>query len=174
MLSTPNLMKEVHKTLSQVEDTRSPHGRRFALADVLMASLLAQLCGFHRVAHQVAFFREHKLLFVSAFGGHWHRPPSHAGLSLILEAARWPQHAEGSLDTQHVALDGKCAKSSALNWLSVFDPLAQKILARLPFEPGHEQEAFIEAMGLLKKGTRVSGDAIHCQKKHSAWLMSEV
>lgn len=164
-------IKSAYELLGKVGDGRHKCGRRFKLQHVLFASLMAQLCGALRLSHQVAFFQANKLSFAKAFGGFWRHPPSQTQLTAILARADWGSLGLGlsaSGGAVGAAIDGKTARGSAQPWLSLFDTGSGELIARQAFEKGREQEAFLAAMDSLAAGSKVSGDAIHCQKKHSS------
>ena len=173
--------------LAEIRDPRRPQGRRYALAPLLLFSVLAVLAGATSYQGIITFIDVHRERLNAVFGAHFRRAPAINTLRNLflaldpadLEAAF--RHHARRLDEQRgwdgwrtVALDGKTLRGSfdhlhdqpAAHVLSAFASDAALILAHqevaaapdeVPAVPG-----LIAELGLT--GVLFTADALHCQK----------
>lgn len=174
------------ETLREVKDVRRGQGRRYGLAEVLFASILALLSGA-RSYRQIHSFIDSRLETLRSFGISWKRPPSYTGLRHILQGvsregleAAFRKYsarlaAEGTEGCVYLACDGKALRGSfdhmedrrAAEILSVFSTDGKLILAHKEIaDKSNEIPAFQELVGELGlQGKLFTLDALHCQKK---------
>ena len=160
--------------LASVQDCRSRQGRRFELRHVLAASILAMLCGARTLRAQEAWMQANRSRLNHRFGFGWASSPKKSGLATTLAGADPAQLAAaigrlaGPAGAGQLACDGKVARGSKENFLSVFDGDSLLALDRIPFAQGQEGEALREWLASgAAKGRLVTADAAHFQKKLS-------
>src|SRR3954453_11014645 len=172
--------------LQEIPDPRRRQGRRYALAPLLLFSVLAVLAGatsYHRIR---LFIGAHRERLNATFGARFRRAPAINTLRTLFHAldpteleAAFRRHAE-QLDgaptlpgRRVIALDGKTLRGSfdhlddraAAQVLSAFAGEAALILAHQEIAGGDEvaaAQALIERLGL--RGVLFTADALHCQK----------
>ena len=176
--------------LAEIEDPRRPQGRRYALAPLLLFSVLAVLAGATSYQGIITFIDVHRERLNAAFGARFRRAPALNTLRNLLLAldpaaleAAFRRHARrlnervAATGWRTVALDGKTLRGSfdhltdkpAAHILSAFASDAALILAHrevaaapdeVPAVPG-----LIDELGLT--GVLFTADALHCQKRAS-------
>jgi predicted transposase YbfD/YdcC len=173
--------------LAEIRDPRRPQGRRYALAPLLLFSVLAVLAGATSYQGIITFIDVHRERLNAVFGAHFRRAPAINTLRNLflaldpadLEAA-FRRHAHrlderiGGKAWRTIALDGKTLRGSfdhlhdqpAAHVLSAFASDAALILAHqevaaapdeVPAVPG-----LIAELGLT--GVLFTADALHCQR----------
>ena len=173
--------------LAEIRDPRRPQGRRYALAPLLLFSVLAVLAGATSYQGIITFIDVHRERLNAVLGAHFRRAPAINTLRNLflaldpadLEAA-FRRHARhlyqrtGAEGWHTIALDGKTLRGSfdhlhdqpAAHVLSAFASDAALILAHqevaaapdeVPAVPG-----LIAELGLT--GVLFTADALHCQR----------
>jgi hypothetical protein len=173
--------------LEEIHDPRRPQGKRYALAPLLLFSVLAVLAGATSYQSIITFIDVHRERLNAVFGARFRRAPAINTLRNLfltldpadLEAA-FRRHARdlhervSTAGWRTIALDGKTLRGSfdhlndepATHILSAFASDAALILAHrevaaapdeVPAVPG-----LIEELGLT--GVLFTADALHCQK----------
>ena len=172
--------------LQEIPDQRRRQGQRYALAPLLLFSVLAVLAGATSYRRIRLFIGAHRERLNATFGARFRRAPAintlrtlfHALDPAELEAAfrRHAEHLGGAAapaERRGVALDGKTLRGSfdhlndqaAAHVLSAFVGEAALILAHQETAEGDEvaaAQALIERLGL--RGVLFTADALHCQK----------
>jgi hypothetical protein len=175
--------------LAEIQDPRRPQGRRYALAPLLLFSVLAVLAGATSYQDITVFIDVHRERLNAVFGVCFRRAPAINTLRNLflaldpaeLEAA-FRRHAchlnervgGGTKGWRTIALDGKTLRGSydhlndgpAAHILSAFASDVALILAHREVTTAPEEipavPALIEELGLT--GALFTADALHCQK----------
>ena len=172
--------------LAEIRDPRRPQGRRYALAPLLLFSVLAVLAGATSYQGIITFIDVHRERLNTEFCVCFRRAPALNTLRNLflaldpadLEAAfrRHARHLDQRISAagwRTVALDGKTLRGSfdhlddqaAAQVLSAFASEAALILAHQEIAEGDEvaaAQALIEQLGL--HGVLFTADALHCQE----------
>jgi predicted transposase YbfD/YdcC len=174
--------------LAEIRDPRRPQGRRYALAPLLLFSVLAVLAGATSYQGIITFIDVHRERLNREFGVCFRRAPALNTLRNLLlaldpadlEAAfrRHARHLDQRISAagwRTVALDGKTLRGSfdhlhdqpAAHVLSAFASDAALILAHqeVAAAPGEVPAVpeLIAELGLT--GVLFTADALHCQKR---------
>ena len=178
------------KLLSQINDPRRAQGKKWQLAPLLLATIIAILSGASSYRKVHSFIETHRKRLNKAFATNWKTAPAYSSIRTILhnlDAAEVERifrlHAAGlsaadkvdnAGDMALVAIDGKTLRHSfdafndqkAAHVLSAFAPDGALILGHLEVgEKTNEIPAaqqLIEELGL--EGRLFTMDAMHCQK----------
>jgi hypothetical protein len=172
--------------LQAIPEHRSPHGKRYDLAHILLFSILAIASGANSYRTVHAFSKAHFDRLKKQYGLTWRKPPSYSAIRRAIlgvnegaleEAFR--EHAslvKKAEKQKHISLDGKTIRGSFDNFedqkaVQVFSALFNNkiILAHETIEGNKTNEIpvaqeLIEDIGL--SGCTFTLDAMHCQKKH--------
>jgi DDE_Tnp_1-associated len=174
--------------LEEIPDPRRRQGRRYALAHLLLFSVLAVLAGATSYRGIRVFIGVHRERLNATFGARFRRAPAVNTVRTLFQAldpaaleAAFRRHArtlsDGTLtpEPRVIALDGKTLKRSfdhlhdaaAAHVLSAFACEAALILAHQEVRDAPDEipavPALIEALGV--RGALFTADALHCQKK---------
>jgi hypothetical protein len=174
--------------LAEIRDPRRPQGRRYALAPLLLFSVLAMLAGATSYQDIITFIDVHRERLNTEFGVCFRRAPALNTLRNFflaldpadLEAAfrRHARHLDqriGAEGWRPVALDGKTLRGSfdhlidqpATHVLSAFASEAALILAHQEVATAPDEvpamPALMVELGLT--GVLFTADALHCQKR---------
>ena len=177
--------------LAEIRDPRRPQGRRYALAPLLLFSVLAVLAGATSYQHIITFIDVHRERLNAIFGARFRRAPALNTLRNLLLAldpadletafrrhARRLHERTGGEAWRTVALDGKTLRGSfdhlqdqpAAHVLSAFASDAALILAHQEMAAAPDEvpavPVLIEELGLT--GVLFTADALHCQKGASS------
>ena len=172
--------------LSEVPDPRRAAGKRYALAPLLLFTVLALLSGATSYRRIIIFLEQRRMVLNALFGLALKRAPSVNTLRGVLQELdgdaleqAFRRHAEGLLPVTEpgrmpvIALDGKTLKGSFdhLNdrkaALSAFASEAAILLAHSEIDVKSNEipaaQRMIAELGLT--GVLFTADALHCQKK---------
>ena len=174
--------------LEEVPDPRRRQGRRYALAHLLLFSVLAVLAGATSYRGIRVFIAVHRERLNAVFGTTLRRAPAVNTVRALFQAldpaeleAAFRQHARELSDAaprpgvRVAALDGKTLKRSfdhlndkaAAHVLSAFACEPALILAHQEVRAAPDEipavQDLIEALGV--RGVLFTADALHCQKK---------
>ena len=177
--------------LAEIRDPRRPQGRRYALAPLLLFSVLAVLAGATSYQGIITFIDVHRERLNTEFGVCFRRAPALNTLRNLflaldpadLEAAfrRHARHLDqriGAEGWRTVALDGKTLRGSfdrfrdraAAQVLGAFATDTALMLAHVDIaEKSNEipaAQALLAELGVAR-GAIVTLDALHCQKNIS-------
>jgi hypothetical protein len=172
--------------LREIPDHRRGQGRRFELAGVLMAAILALLSGAYSYRSIHTFMDTHWLGLQEALGLSWRCAPSYTRVRSIIQGTRREALetafrsysaavAEGlAQGCDYLACDGKALRGSfdhmedkrAAEVLSVFATDSQLILAHVEIPDKTNEipafQALVRELGLV--GKLFTLDAMHAQK----------
>ena len=178
--------------LLQVTDPRRAQGQRYALAYVLLFSILAVLSGATSYRKIQRFINAHREVLNERFGTSWKRAPAHTSIRYMLhklderileqafrDHSGQLRHDPSNTDALSpvLAIDGKVLRGSvdhfedqrAAQLLSVFSQTDQLILGHLPVSTKTNEipvaQQLIDELNL--SGSLYTLDALHCQKKRS-------
>lgn len=176
-------MDSILSILSAIPDHRRPQGRRFALAPLILFTLLSMLANARSYRQMAEFMQTHLAQLNALANTHWKKAPSHVALRYILgalcvtsltrllAASAQPSTSPTAL-CQFIAIDGKTLRGSrradqpAEQILSAFAHVERVILAQVPInEKSNEIPAtqqLLASLGL--QGIVYTMDAMHCQK----------
>jgi hypothetical protein len=173
--------------LAEIRDPRRPQGRRYALAPLLLFSVLAVLAGATSYQSIITFIDVHRERLNRVFGVGFRRAPALNTLRNLflaldpvdLEAA-FRRHAHrlderiGGKGWRTVALDGKTLRGSfdhlndqpAAHVLSAFASDAALILAHQEVAAAPDEVPAVPRLiaELGRTGVLFTADALHCQK----------
>lgn len=174
--------------LEEIPDPRRRQGRRYALAHLLLFSVLAVLAGATSYRGIRVFIGVHRERLNATFGARFRRAPAVNTLRTLCQALdpaaledAFRRHARALSDgtpiagPRVIALDGKTLRRSfdhlhdaaAAHVLSAFACEAALILAHQEVRAAPDEvpavPALIEALGV--RGVLFTADALHCQKK---------
>lgn len=170
--------------LEEVPDPRRRQGRRYALAHLLLFSVLAVLAGATSYRGIRVFIAVHRERLNAVFGTTLRRAPAVTTMRALFQAlapaeleAVFRRHARELGDAapasgpRVVALDGKALRRSfdhlhdraAAHVLSAFACEAALILAHQEVRDAPDEIPAVEALGV--RGALFTADALHCQKK---------
>ena len=174
--------------LEELPDPRRRQGRRYALAHLLLFSVLAVLAGATSYRGIRVFIGVHRERLNATFGARFRRAPAVNTLRTLCQALdpaaledAFRRHARALSDgtpiagPRVIALDGKTLRRSfdhlhdaaAAHVLSAFACEAALILAHQEVRDAPDEvpavPALIEALGV--RGALFTADALHCQKK---------
>jgi hypothetical protein len=174
--------------LEEIPDPRRRQGQRYALAHLLLFSVLAVLAGATSYRGIRVFIGVHRERLNATFGARFRRAPAVNTVRTLFQAldpaaleAAFRRHARTLSDgtptpePRVIALDGKTLKRSfdhlndaaAAHVLSAFACEAALILAHQEVRDAPDEipavPALIEALGV--RGALFTADALHCQKK---------
>lgn len=173
------------KMLGEVKDVRGKQGIRYDLPGILGCVILALLSGATSYRKILFFMEERYDTLKEALGFEWKKPPSYAGLRLILQNLdkdelekafrKYASEVAGLKGGgKRLACDGKALRHSfdrmedrrAAEILSVFASDAQLILAHVEIEEKSNEipafQSLVEDLGL--QGKLFTLDALHTQK----------
>ena len=172
--------------LSEVPDPRRAEGKRYALAPLLLFTVLARLSGATSYRRIICFLEQRRELLNELFDVTLRRAPSVNTLRTVLhdldgDALEYAfrRHAEGLLartegEMPVIALDGKALRGSfdhlndrtAAQALSAFASEAAILLAHSEIDDKSNEipaaQRMIQELGL--NGVLFTADALHCQK----------
>ena len=178
------------KLLSQIDDPRRAQGKKWQLAPLLLATIIAILSGASSYRKVHSFIEAHRRRVNAVFGFGWESAPAYSAVRTILHGLDggevelvFRRHAAQLCGSERgedveamlvVAIDGKTLRHSfdafndqkAAHVLSAFAPDGALILGHLEVgEKTNEIPAaqqLIEELGL--EGRLFTMDAMHCQK----------
>ena len=175
--------KKLWDILEEVEDPRSPLGRRYSLVSILRLMFSGFLCGQNNTAEVIRWAKKLSKKHKEALGFSTSIPSEGtlcnlfakmdvAGMEKLLNEKTLEQAKDGKT-LLHIAMDGKTIKGSAYNdvaavhLLSCFAIGLKQTFRQQQQEPGdNEINTALKLMkGLNLEGVVVSGDAIFAQKK---------
>jgi hypothetical protein len=172
--------------LSEVPDPRRAEGKRYALAPLLLFTVLALLSGATSYRRIIIFLEQRRMVLNALFGLALKRAPSINTLRTVLQdldgnalEQAFRRHAEGLLtrtpgQMPAIALDGKTLKGSfdhlndrkAAQALSAFASEAAILLAHREIDAKSNEipaaQRMIAELGLT--GVLFTADALHGQK----------
>ncbi len=172
--------------LSEVPDPRRAEGKRYALAPLLLFTVLALLSGATSYRRIIIFLEQRRMVLNALFGVALKRAPSINTLRTVLQdldgnalEQAFRRHAEGLLartpgQMPVIALDGKTLKGSfdhlndrkAAQALSAFASEAAILLAHSEIDDKSNEipaaQRMIAELGLT--GVLFTADALHCPK----------
>jgi hypothetical protein len=174
--------------LEEIPDRRRRQGQRYALAHLLLFSVLAVVAGATSYRGIRVFIGVHRERLNATFGARFRQAPAVNTLRTLCQALdpaaledAFRRHARALSDgtpmpgPRVIALDGKTLKRSfdhlhdaaAAHVLSAFACEAALILAHQEVRDAPDEvpalPALIEALGM--RGALFTADALHCQKK---------
>src|SRR5688500_7788839 len=175
------------EALSEVPDPRRAEGKRYALAPLLLFTVLALLSGATSYRRIIIFLEQRRVVLNALFGCSLKRAPSLNALRTVLQTLdraaledAFRRHAQDLLPPAEpgrrpvVALDGKTLKGSfdhlndrkAAQALSAFASEAAILLAHSDIDVKSNEipaaQRMIAEFGLT--GVLFTADALHCQK----------
>ena len=173
--------------LKEIPDHRDRQARQYDLAHILYLTILAILSNAKNYKDVWRFISKHFKTLKEIFNLKWHKVPTYSTLHEILTGVNsqrleetFRKHSallsEGSFEGKHLCFDGKTLRGSfqnlkqksAIQLFEIFSSQDQIVLGHVPLEKkDHEIPALQELLASLPlKGSVVTVDALHCQKKH--------
>ena len=182
------MSKGLLSLFSEIPDPRRGQGKMYALAPVLLFTVLAMLAGARSYRQVHSFIEAHRKSLNSAFDLAWRKAPAYSSVRFILRgldadaverafrahAGDLHRPSSDPADPTVVAVDGKTLRRSfdafndrkAVHVLSAFATDGRIVLGHLAVaEKSNEipaAQALIEALDL--SGCLFTLDAMHCQK----------
>ena len=176
--------------LKKIPDPRDPQGREYYLHDVLYISALAILANAKGYLDIHRFMTVHFESLKSVLSLKWRQVPNPSAIRKIIirvplediEKA-FREHAQELLNSQaptstspcHLCVDGKALRGSFSHTLdkraqqvfNAFDAGSHLVLAHVGMENKESEIPTLQSLLLTLnlKGTFITADAIHCQKK---------
>jgi hypothetical protein len=172
--------------LKEIPDHRDREARQYDLAHILLFSILAILSNAKNYKDISRFITLHFEKLKEVYGIKWRQAPDYTTVRLILIGVV-DQGLEGTFRKfssllskgpkgKHVCFDGKALRGSfqnlknekAVQLFEIFSTFDKIILGHVPIEQkDHEIPVFQDLLASLPlKGSIVTVDALHCQKKH--------
>ena len=173
------------KLVGELDDPRSGNAVRYSMAELLLASLLAMICGA-KTCVDIEDFARSKQELLREYLPYKNGTPSHDTFSRFLrnldsdKLEKWfarfaAEFAKVEPDGDVYAVDGKTARrsgdsgesSSALHMINVWSTKLRMVLAQRSVDgDSNEIPAVREVLDMLDlKGATVTVDTMHCQRE---------
>lgn len=187
-----NVLRGALRFFNDMEDPRKSRGRRHKLADMIAIAICASICGEEGWV-DIALFGKARQKWFQTFLELPHGVPSHDTFGRVfahldpdaLEGCfvRWMAHLAEASNGRLVAIDGKALRRSfdaaagktAIHLLSAWCTANEAVLGQVACDAkSNEITAMPKLLELLDlKGSVVSTDAMHCQRKTAGEIIDK-